>query len=250
MVKTALITGGSKRIGAAISRDLAAHGYSLAVQYAFSTETAELLAEELRAHGVKIELIHAELTGTGGAESLFREATAKLGAIDLLVNNASIFENDTPADADTASWDKHFDIHVRAPSMLVAQMAAQPELESGLVVNMIDQRVLRLNPSFYSYTLSKTALWTATRTLAQTYAPKLRVNAIGPGPTLQNARQSENDFQRQIDGLLLKRGPELDEFGRTIRFLYETKSITGQMLALDGGQHLAWETPDIAGIPE
>ena len=129
-------------------------------------------------------------------------------------------------------------------------MAAQQALNDGSVVNIIDQRVLRLNPSFYTYTLSKAGLWTATRTMAQSLAPRIRVNAIGPGPTMPNSRQREEDFQRQIDGLLLQRGPKLEEFGETVRYLYRTKSVTGQMIALDGGQHLAWETPDIAGIPE
>jgi NAD(P)-dependent dehydrogenase (short-subunit alcohol dehydrogenase family) len=123
-------------------------------------------------------------------------------------------------------------------------------LDSGLIVNMIDQRVKRLNPKFFSYTLSKSTLWTATRTMAQSFAPSVRVNAIGPGPTLQNERQEKADFDKQLQNILLNRGPALEEFGRTIRYLYETPSITGQIIALDGGQHLSWETPDVLGIKE
>ena len=168
----------------------------------------------------------------------------------MLVNNASAFEPDSARAPDWSAWQRHFDLHLRAPAQLAAAFARQKGVDGGSIVNMIDQRVLRLNPRFYSYTLSKSALWTATRTMAQEFAPKIRVNAISPGPTLPNLRQGTADFRRQIAGLPLKRGPALAEFGRTVRFLHETPSITGQMIALDGGQHLAWETPDIADISE
>lgn len=249
-MKTALVTGAARRIGAAIALDLAKNGYNVAIQYASSENEAENLADDLRQHGVDTVALEADLLVAEECSLLFRQAKDALGPIDLLVNNASIFDDDHVTEFNQEIWDRHFAIHVKAPSILAGEFANQKELESGLVVNMIDQRVLRLNPNFHSYTLSKSALWTATRTLAQNLAPRIRVNAIGPGPTLQNARQTSDDFSRQVDGLLLKNTPELEEFGRTIRFLYETKSITGQMIALDGGQHLAWETPDIVGIPE
>jgi NAD(P)-dependent dehydrogenase (short-subunit alcohol dehydrogenase family) len=124
------------------------------------------------------------------------------------------------------------------------------KLSKGLIVNIIDQRVKRLNPNFFSYTLSKSALWTATQTMAQSFAPRVRVNAIGPGPTLANERQAPEDFAKQVQGIPMQAAPALEEFGKTIRYLYDTPSITGQMIALDGGQHLAWETPDVAGIRE
>ena len=146
---------------------------------------------------------------------------------------------------------RHFDVHVRAPSILVRDFARQlPATKSGLVVNIVDQRVWNPTPRYYSYTLSKAALWMATRTMAQALAPSIRVNAIGPGPSLPNERQDPRDFQQQVEGLILKTGPRLDEFGRTVRYLFESPSITGQMIALDGGQHLAWETPDVAEIVE
>lgn len=142
-------------------------------------------------------------------------------------------------------------MHVKAPVLLAdAMQSALPEGQNGLIVNIVDQRVWKLTPKFISYTLSKAAMWTATQTMAQALAPRIRVNAIGPGPTLQGERQEKADFQRQIDGLLLKRGPDLAEFGNTIRYLWQNQSITGQMIALDGGQHLAWETPDVTGMAE
>jgi NAD(P)-dependent dehydrogenase (short-subunit alcohol dehydrogenase family) len=147
-------------------------------------------------------------------------------------------------------WEKHFSIHLKAPALLGANIARQREVARGLIVNMIDQRVWALTPNFYSYTLSKSALWTATQTMAQEFAPKIRVNAIGPGPALPNERQSEADFDAQCKALILNHGPQLHEFGATIRYLYEMESITGQMIALDGGQHLAWATPDAVGVRE
>ena len=192
----------------------------------------------------------ADLTDPASVAGLFGEVRGALGPVDLLVNNASVFLDDSAADFEQDKWDAHFAIHVRAPSQLIGLQARQDDLEQGLAVNMIDQRVWRLTPRFHSYTLSKSAMWTATRTLAQALAPKLRVNAIGPGPTLPNERQSQEDFDRQQAGLLLGRGPDLQEFADAIGFLWRARSVTGQMIALDGGQHLAWETPDVAGIHE
>lgn len=249
-MKTALVTGGAKRIGAAICRDLAENGYNVFFQYISSEQEAEILAEELRQHGGKIATCEVDLMEPGSAKFIFDEARKAMGPIDLLVNNASIFKPDTAEEPDDELWDMHFNIHVKAPIFLTRQLAKQDDIDSALAVNIIDQRVLRLNPTFFSYTLSKSALWTATQTMAQALAPKVRINAIGPGPTLANERQSAEDFQRQLDGLIMKQGANLDEFGRTIRFLHEAPSITGQLFALDGGQHLAWETPDIKDIKE
>ncbi|MEM7289787.1 MAG: SDR family oxidoreductase [Pseudomonadota bacterium] len=249
-MKTALITGAARRIGAAMAIDLAKNGFNVAIQYTSSEKEAESLATSLRDYGVDSVAIEANLLLGDECVSLFSQARETLGTIDCLINNASIFEDDRVTDFDESLWDQHFGLHLKAPSILIGEFAKQNMLEHGLVVNMIDQRVRRPNPQFYSYTLSKSALWTATRTLAQQLAPNIRVNAIGPGPTLRNARQDEADFEKQVDGLILKRGPELDEFGATVRYLYYNRSITGQMIALDGGQHLGWETPDVVGINE
>ena len=152
-------------------------------------------------------------------------------------------------DLDDDLWDRHFAIHVKAPCQLTSRFAAQ-SIDRGLVVNIIDQRVWKLNPDFFSYTLSKSALWTATQTMAQALSPKFRVNAIGPGPTMANERQSAEDFARQVASVPMKIGPELSAFGRTIDYLWHMPSLTGQMLALDGGQHLAWQTPDVTNVNE
>lgn len=248
---TVLVTGAARRMGRAIAEDLARNGYGVAIHADRSFEEAEQLAAALRAEGHRAAAVKADLLDSQATDALIDEAAAQLGPITGLVNNASLFVGDTADVFDAQSFDRHFAIHVRAPSILSAALLRQlPQGANALIVNIIDQRVWKLTPHFYSYTLSKSALWTATQTLAQAYAPRVRVNAIGPGPSFKSARQSLEDFKGQIDALPLKRGPEPDEFGRTIRFLFDTPSITGQMIALDGGQHLAWETPDVAEIIE
>ncbi|MBK8458261.1 MAG: SDR family oxidoreductase [Phyllobacteriaceae bacterium] len=246
----ALVTGGARRIGAAIASDLAKNGFSVAL-HARSLNDAEAAAAEIAASGGDAAGFAADLTDMDDVAALVKSVSERLGPVALLVNNASLFIDDSAADFDWAQWDAHFAVHLKAPALLARDMAAAlPAARDGLIVNIIDQRVERLNPRFFSYTLSKSALWTATRTMAQAFAPRIRVNAIGPGPTLANERQKEEDFAAQLDGLLLKRGPALDEFGATIRWLWSARSVTGQLIQLDGGQHLAWETPDIAGIVE
>ncbi len=250
-LRAALVTGSAKRIGRAIAEDLVADGFSVAIHANGSLAEAEDFVAELRQKGHNAVAIKADLTKIEEVSSLIDRVCEVLGPIDLLVNNASIFLEDTVRKFDARVWDEHFAVHVRAPSVLAAKFAEQlPATVDGLVVNIIDQRVWALRPSFYSYTLSKSALWTATRTMAQALAPRIRVNAIGPGPSMPSERQLQEDFQAQVSALILKRGPELKEFGRTIRFLFETPSITGQMIALDGGQHLAWQTPDVLEIKE
>ena len=249
--KTALVTGGARRIGAAIAEDLAENGFAVAIHCNRSTAEAHALAARINGRGGNAIVLSADLTEMSQAERVVDKAAAALGPVRLLVNNASIFREDTPAEPDFALWDRHFAVHVKAPALLTARLAAQlPDGADGLVVNMIDQRVWKLTPGYFSYTLSKSALWTATRTLAQAFAPRVRVNAVGPGPAVASERQSPADFQAQLDGLIMQRGPELGEFGATIRYLWEARSVTGQMIALDGGQHLAWQTPDVTGIVE
>ncbi|MGO6673962.1 SDR family oxidoreductase [Rhizobium leguminosarum] len=250
-LRSALITGAAKRIGRAIAEDLAANGFSVAIHANGSIGEAEELVAELRRKGYRATALQADLTNIGETGELITRASEALGPLDLLVNNASVFQHDSARSFNAATWALHFDLHVRAPSILAAAFAQQmPAEAAGLIVNIIDQRVWALRPSFYSYTLSKSALWTATQTLAQALAPRIRVNAIGPGPSMPSERQAMEDFQAQVSALILQRGPALEEFGQTIRFLYDTPSITGQMIALDGGQHLAWQTPDVAEITE
>jgi NAD(P)-dependent dehydrogenase (short-subunit alcohol dehydrogenase family) len=250
-LKTALVTGGAIRIGRAIVEDLAAHGFAVAIHANTSVEQAEALASAIRAQGGRASVVQADLTETGAVGGLMDEVNAAIGPVGLLVNNASLFKKDSLDQLDEGVWDRHFALHVKAPSMLARDFARQlPATYAGLIVNIIDQRVWAPNPRFYSYMLSKSALWMATQTMAQALAPDIRVNGIGPGPTMPNERQNMGDFLKQVDALILKAGPEFGEFGRTIRFLFDTPSITGQMIALDGGQHLAWETPDILEIVE
>lgn len=250
-LKTALVTGGAKRIGRAIVEDLAAHGFAVAIHTRHSSAEAETLAAELRQKGAKATVLCCNLFDIEETEDLVAKACSALGPLDLLVNNASTFEDDSALHFDANLFEAHFALHVRAPSILAAAFVRQlPPGYSGSIVNVIDQRVWRLTPRFYSYTLSKAALWAATQTMAQAFAPQVRVNAIGPGPTLANQRQEEQDFNRQVEALILKAGPQLGEIGRTVRFLFDTPSMTGQMIALDGGQHLAWQTPDVAETKE
>jgi len=249
--KVALVTGGARRIGRAIAQDLAGHGYAVAIHCHHSLAEAEGLAETIRAAGGEAIVLAADLADLDAARALPAEVAARLGPANLLVNNASIFEADGIGDLDPARFQRQLAVNLTAPVLLADAFAgALPAPREGLIVNLVDQRAWKTTPHFMSYQLSKSALLTATRTLAQALAPRIRVNAIGPGPTLPSPRQDPADFARQAAQVLLGHGPELAEFGRTIHYLHETRSITGQMIALDGGQHLAWETPDVVGIKE
>ncbi|MGF7006040.1 SDR family oxidoreductase [Aminobacter sp. BE322] len=250
-VGNVLVTGGAKRIGRAVAEDLAAHGFGVVIHCNRSRDEAERLAATVKARGGQAAVVQADLTDMAAVDRLIASAEAALGPVSLLVNSASTFDNDSVTDFGWEAWDRHFALHVKTPALLARNFAAAlPAGMEGLIVNIIDQRVLKPTPQFFSYSLSKAALWAATRTMAQALAPRIRVNAIGPGPTLPSARQDETAFAAQLDGLILKHGPELAEFGATIRYLWEARSVTGQMIAIDGGQHLAWQTPDVTGMPE
>lgn len=249
--KTALVTGGAKRIGKAIVEYLAGNGWNVVIHCNSSRKAGDELAAKINESGSLASVVVADLGDLDAVRRIVPEATQSLGPLSLLVNNASVFEADDIRSMTPETWAFHQSVNLTAPMFLTQAFAAQvPEGDKGNVVNIIDQRVLKLTPEFFSYQMTKSALWVATRTLAQSLAPNIRVNAISPGPTIQNARQKPEDFQAQLDGILLKMGAELVEFGKTIQYLVDTPSITGQMICLDGGQHLAWETPDIAGIPE
>lgn len=248
---TALVTGGGKRVGAAIAEDLAAHGFAVAIHCNTSRREAELLADRIVGAGGRAAVLVADLTDMSDVAALIDDAAEAMGPINLLVNNASVFEADTLQALDPDIWERHFAVHLKAPVTLANRFAAAlPARQEGLIVNVIDQRVWKLTPNYFSYTLSKSALWTATQTMAQALGPRIRVNAIGPGPTLPNARQDESDFAAQVEGLILKTAPRLSEFGSAIRYFWDARSVTGQMIALDGGQHLAWRTPDVTGMAE
>jgi NAD(P)-dependent dehydrogenase (short-subunit alcohol dehydrogenase family) len=248
---TALVTGGAKRIGRAIVDDLVAAGWAVAIHTHRSRAEAADLAALIIANGGRAAAVAADLADLSSLPGLIAEATAALGPVDVLVNSAAMFEDDGIGRLDQDRFRRQMTVNLEAPVFLTdAFVAALPDDCEGNVVNIIDQRVLKPVPDFLSYQLSKSGLWSATIAMAQRLAPRVRVNAIAPGPTLKSPRQEQADFDRQVAAVPLRRRPELAEFGRTVRYLVETPSITGQMIALDGGQHLAWETPDVVGIPE
>lgn len=254
---TALITGGARRLGKAMALYLAGRGHDIAVHCHASAAEAEATAAEIRALGVRAEILQADLLDPEAAEALVPRATAALGPLTVLVNNASIFEYDNLQSASRHSWDRHMGSNLRAPFLLTQAFAAQaPGADRGgdepvaraLVVNMIDQRVLKPTPEFMTYSLAKAGLWWLTRTSAQALAPDIRVNAIGPGPTVQGTRQSDSHFSRQRAATILERGAGPGDVCAALGFFLDSPSVTGQLICTDGGQHLAWRTPDVLGV--
>jgi len=242
----ALVTGAGIRLGRAMAEALGADGWAVAIHYRGSKAGAEEAAATIRKAGGRAELIACDLADEAARAGLVAEAARKLGRpVTLLVNSASTFADDTATDHSRADWDHHFEPNLRAPIHLAQQLArALPAGEKGLVVNLIDQRVWKLTPQFFTYTLSKAALWQATQTLAQALAPDVRVNAIGPGPTLQSIHQSPEAFAAETAATLTGEGSSPDEIVRALRYFIAASSVTGQMIASDGGQHLMWQTPD------
>ena len=258
-MKRALVTGGGGRLGAAMARWLGAHGWDVAVHYATSRAGAESVVADILAAGRHAVALQADLLDEGQIAGLVARAVQMLGGpLTLLVNNASIFEYDNIRTATRESWHRHMDSNLRAPFVLTQALAAQapaPELDEmgepvaqALVVNMIDQRVLKLTPEFMSYTLAKMGLWALTQTAAQGLAPAVRVNAIGPGPTLQGARQSTEHFASQRAATVLQRGSNPSDVTAALGFFIDSPGVTGQLICTDGGQHLGWKTPDVMGI--
>ncbi|MDQ1848742.1 SDR family oxidoreductase [Gemmobacter fulvus] len=254
-----LVTGAGKRLGQAMAVYLAGRGLDVAVHYAGSAEGAAETVAQIKALGRRAVALQADLTDEAQTQALLPRATEALGGpFTVLVNNASIFDYDTLSSATRASWDRHMESNLRAPFVLTQAFAAQAPaaardamgepLATGLVVNMIDQRVQKLTPEFMTYTLAKMGLWALTRTAAQALAPSIRVNAIGPGPTLQGARQSLDHFTRQRSNTVLGRGANPADITAALGFFMDSPGVTGQLICVDGGQHLGWKTPDILGV--
>jgi NAD(P)-dependent dehydrogenase (short-subunit alcohol dehydrogenase family) len=242
---TALVTGAAARLGRAIALDLATRGWQIGVHYHHSAAGAEALVGEIERLGSKAVALKADLTREDQLRRLVPSCAEQLGAPTCLINNAARFESDAIETLDWAGWQAELDVNLRAPVFLIQTFArALPEGTSGAVINMIDQKVWRLTPREFSYTIAKSALWTATQTLAQALAPRIRVNAIGPGPVLPNRRQSEAEFERECRATPLGRAATMEEICGAIRFLLDTPSVTGQMIALDSGQHLSWRPGD------
>lgn len=248
---TALVTGAGRRIGRVIALALAKDGLAVAVHCNTSTTEAHQVATEIKARGGKAIVVQANLSREEETLALTSRVTEQLGPIGILVNNASTFEYDAIDTVTRSSWDLHMDANLRAPFVLTQAVASGlPPDKQGCVINLIDQRVWNLTPHFITYTLSKAGLWTLTQTLALALAPRIRVNAIGPGPTLPSSRQTDEHFQAQCNAVPLHHGTSPSEIADTVRFLVAARSVTGQMIALDGGQHLGWSFPAPGMPPE
>lgn len=238
---TVLITGSARRIGRAVALDLARAGWRVCVHYRRSAAEAAALVAEIEHLGGTAAAVAADLASDADVARLVPLCGEVLGPPVCLINNASEFQVDTVATTTPATWDTHLDINLRAPVFLAQSLFLNlPQGASGNVINIIDQRVWKLTPDFFSYTISKAGLWTATRTLAQALAPRVRVNAIGPGPVLKSIHQTDADFAREAASTLLGHGPSPEEIAAAVRFILASPSLTGQMIALDGGQHLTW----------
>ncbi|MCV2867531.1 SDR family oxidoreductase [Defluviimonas sp. WL0002] len=254
----ALVTGGARRLGRDMALYLASRGLDVAIHYASSAADAQATAEEARTCGVRAEVLQADLLDEAQTETLVSRAVAALGGeLTVLINNASIFEYDNIRSATRESWDRHMESNLRAPFVLTQHFASQaPRATEGpggrrseaLVVNMVDQRVRKLTPEFMSYTIAKMGLWAFTQTAARALAPDIRVNAIGPGSTLRGERQPQEQFDGQRAASCLERGANPDDICAALGYFLDAPAVTGQLLCVDGGQHLGWKTPDIRGI--
>lgn len=243
---TVLITGAARRLGRALALDFAAQGWCVGVHYHGSEVEADAVVATILRDGGRAVAVQSDLADAGAVARLIPACRAVLGPVTALINNASMFVYDTVQTLDADGWDAHHAVNLRAPVLLAQALAAQlPADTAGHVINIIDQRVWKPTPHFFSYAASKTGLWAVTQTMAQALAPSIRVNAIGPGPMLQSVHQANADFAAQVAAVPLRRGTSPEEVATAVRYILAAPAMTGQMIALDGGQHLAWETPDI-----
>ena len=240
-----IITGGATRMGAAIARKLSGPNIEILIHYNKSKLKAEKLKKELSTKGTKVYLVKGDLSKETDIKKIIKFAKSKLKFFDCLVNNASLFENDKLENFSLDSWSKHLRTNLRAPALLTKEFAKNVKGKNNNIINIIDQRVFKLTPYFFSYTLSKTGLYTLTKTSAMSLAPNIRVNAIAPGPTIKNQRQSEKHFKKQYLATPLKRQVDVEQICNAVDFFIKNISITGQVLAIDSGQNLNWQTPDV-----
>ena len=245
-----IITGGATRIGAAIAKKLSGSGVEIVIHYNKSRLSAEKLKKELSRNSTKVYLVKGDLSKEPDLKKIVKFCKKKLKYFDCLINNASLFENDKLENFTTDSWGRHLRTNLRAPALLSKEFSKNIRGKNNNIINIIDQRVFKLTPFFFSYTISKTGLYTMTKTSAISLAPRIRVNGIAPGPTLKNKRQNEKHFKKQYLATPLKRQVDVLEICNTVDFFIKNKSITGQVLAVDSGQSLNWQTPDIIGTKE
>ena len=251
VIKTVLVTGGAKRLGRAVALHLAKSGWSVAVHYNVSQAEAEDTVASIHELGMHAAALDADLSSEEDTQRLIARANTALGPLTALINNASVFENDTLATMTRMSWERHIETNLRAPLVLSQNFAEQlPSYAEGSIINLLDQRLFKPTPQFLSYGVSKSGLHWVTRVLAQALAPRIRVNAVAPGPTLRNARQSETHFKHQQSSTILGRGASPDDVSAAVMYLLDARAVTGQTIAVDGGQHLVWQTPDVTGIIE
>ena len=240
-----IITGGATRIGAAIAKKLSGNKVEIVIHFNKSRTKAIVLKKELEKNGTKIHLVKGNLNKQEDIKKIIKSSKKNLKYFDCLINNASMFENDKLENFSSESWNKHLNINLKAPAILTREFAKNVKGKNNNVINIIDQRVFKLTPFFFSYTLSKTGLYTLTKTSAMSLAPKIRVNGIAPGPTIKNKRQSKIHFKKQFLATPLKQQVNVNEISNAVDFFIKTSSITGQVISIDSGQSLNWQTPDI-----
>ena len=250
MAKKIIITGAATRIGASIAKKLSGPGIEIVIHYNSSKTNAEKLKKDLSKNKTKVYLVKGDLSKENDLKKIIKFAKSKLKYFDCLINNASLFENDKLENFTSKSWDKHINVNLKAPAYLSKEFAKNTKDKNNNIINIVDQRVFKLTPYFFSYTLSKSGLYTLTKTSAMSLAPKIRVNGIAPGPTIKNQRQSEKHFKKQYLATPLKRQVNVEQICNTVDFFIKNISITGQVIAVDSGQNLNWQTPDIIGTKE
>jgi NAD(P)-dependent dehydrogenase (short-subunit alcohol dehydrogenase family) len=242
-----IITGAATRMGAAIAKKLSGSGVKIVIHYNKSKTNAEKLQKELIRNKTKVFLIKGDLSKEKDLNKIIKFAKSKLGYFNCLINNASLFENDSLKNFTSKSWDEHLNVNLKAPAYLTKEFAKNTKGKNNNIINIIDQRIFKLTPFFTSYTLSKTGLYTLTKTSAMSLAPNIRVNGIAPGPTIKNKRQSDKHFKKQYLATPLKQQVNIKDICSAVDFFIKNRSITGQVLAIDSGQNLNWQTPDVIG---
>ena len=242
-----IITGAATRIGAAIAEKLSGHNVEIAIHFNKSKSKAEILKKKLQRLGTKVHLVKADLSKEKDIYKLVKTLKSKMRYFDCLVNNASLFENDKLENFNSKSWEKHISTNLKAPALLSKEFSKNTRGKKNNIINIIDQRIFKLTPYFFSYTISKTGLYTLTKTSAMSLAPNIRVNGIAPGPTIKNKRQSDIHFKKQYFATPLKKQVNVNEICNAVDFFIKNASITGQVLAIDSGQSLNWQTPDVLG---